>query len=105
MKQTILPAGRSHSVPRCMHDFFANLETLPGVEEVRSPEFLRRRYSREFRTQIQYYDETTRTLRIKAHYKAFIGFFNLRINPNYRHDVANYICGYQPNNGNNGQQH
>lgn len=105
MRQTITPAGRQHSIPRCMHDFLANLETLPGIEEVRGPKFLRRGYSKDFQTQIQHYDETSMVLRIRVHYKAFIGFFNLRIDPNHMDEVANYIDGYHPNGRNNQAQH
>lgn len=104
MKPTILPAGRRHAMPRCMFDFFGNLETLPGIEEVRGYEFLRRRYSKSFQTHVQHYDESSKVLRIKAQYGIFIAFFNLRIDPQYRQEVEDYIAAYHPNRRNNGPQ-
>jgi hypothetical protein len=97
MKDTIKPEGRHHSIPRNLYGFVSDLELTAGVEEVRGGRFLHRKNYRNFEARIQHYNETTRILRVKVRNKKFIAYFSIRIKPEARQEVEDYITDYNPN--------
>ena len=97
MKHTISPDGRNHSMPRCMHDFFWDLESLAGVEAVNSGRFIRRNRVNGFEVNIQFYDETKRTFCLKVAYKRFISYPEVIVSAGAREEFEDYIRNYKIN--------
>ncbi|MDD5193183.1 MAG: hypothetical protein PHF67_01210 [Candidatus Nanoarchaeia archaeon] len=91
MKETTMPRGE----PRCMYDLLDRLKDLTG-EEVIKLRILRERKSKEFAAKIQYYDETSRCLRLRANYRTFIAYINLRADPEGRSGVEQFLNEYHP---------
>ena len=88
--------GTSHSIPRCFVNLFDDLRDLDGVEIVGQGTWTRKGYSEKFELNIQYFDETTRTFRLKAHYQEYAQNYFVRVNSeeDSRNAVRNYVAGY-----------
>ena len=97
MKQKIRPDGRKHQIPRTLYGFFSDLELTEGVEEIRGGRFLYRSRIRNFSTHMQFYDETSRVLRIRAQNRGFIAYFDIRIKPEAKQELEDYIMNYHSN--------
>lgn len=96
MKHTIKPDGRNHSMPKSMYEFFGDLESLTGVEAVDSGRFIPRNKVNGFEANIQFYDETRRTFRVRVGHKGFISYFDIRVSPDSRERIEDYIRSYNP---------
>ena len=96
MKQKIRPDGRKHQIPRALYGFLSDLESTKGVEEVRGGRFLSKSEAKNFNAQIQFYDETLRVLRVRAQNRGFIAYFDLRVAPELKQEVEDYIRNYRP---------
>ena len=97
MKDTINPDGRNHSMPRGVYGFFRDLEYLAGVESVNSGRFIPRNRVNGFEANIQFYDETSRTFRVRVGNRGFISYFGIRVSPDAKERVEEYIRNYGVN--------
>ena len=95
MKPKIKPHGRNHSMPRGMYEFFSDLESLAGVEAVDSGRFIPRNRVNGFEANIQFYDESRRTFRVRVGCKRFLSYFGIRVSPDAKDRVENYIRNYK----------
>ena len=94
MKQTIRPDGRHHSMPKGVYGFFRDLESFAGVESVDSERFIPRNNVKEFEANIQFYDASRRTFRVKVGNKGFLSYFGIRVSIDARNKVEEYIRNY-----------
>ncbi|MEM0465135.1 MAG: hypothetical protein QXW97_00335 [Candidatus Pacearchaeota archaeon] len=94
MKGTIRLDGKRHRIPSSLYDFYCFLELLPGVKINGGGRFICRNYANRFETKIQYYNDTTKTLRIKAQKGGFIMYCNLVIEPSKREEIEKAIKNY-----------
>jgi len=94
MKDTINPDGRSHSMPKGVYGFFRDLEYLAGVESVNSGRFIPRNRVKGFEANIQFYDEARRIFRVRVGHRGFISYFGIRVFPDARDRVEDYIRNY-----------
>ena len=97
MKDTINPDGRSHSMPKGVYGFFRDLEYLAGVESVNSGRFIPRSNVKKFEAKIQFYDEARRTFRVKVGNRGFLSYFGIRVSPDARDRIEDYIRSYGVN--------
>ena len=83
-------------MPKGIYEFFSGLESLAGVEAVDSGRFIPRNKVKEFNANIQFYDESRRTFRVRVAYQGFITYPVIRISPEARESVEDYIRNYNP---------
>jgi len=81
-------------MPKGLFNFFGDLESLSGVESVNSGRFIPRGRVNGFEANIQYYDESRRTFRLKVASEGFISYPEIKVVPGARYDVENYIRNY-----------
>lgn len=96
MVRKIRPDGRKHRIPLCMYDFFGYLESLSGVEAVNGGRHIYCGSARDFETNIQYYNESKRTFRVKVSYDKFVSYYDVRVSPEMKDYVENQIRNYKP---------
>ena len=87
--------GKKHRIPRCMISFLDVLSGLDGVESIGQGRFSPlKEYSRKQINKIKYYDEPTRTLKLKVNFEEFSQDFYLRVKPGERENVERFILNY-----------
>lgn len=103
MSKMIRPDGRKHQIPRCLYDFFGDLEARADVNAVKGGRFIHRGGVRDFHTHIQHYNShngTGGTLRVRVQNRGYIAYFNLEVVDGAATDVWDYISNYCGHNGN-----
>jgi len=100
MSRKIRPDGRKHQIPRCMYDFFGDLEALADVNAVKGGRFIHRGRAKSFDARIQHYQHYNNSggnLRVRVQYRHFIAYFNIEVINGSARDVADYIQKYKTN--------
>lgn len=83
-------------MPKGIYDFFGDLESLAGVEAVNSGRFIPRNKVNGFEANIQFYDEVRRIFRLRVAYKGFVSYPEIRVSPEAKDEVEEYIRNYEP---------
>jgi hypothetical protein len=94
-KKTIRLAQKSHSIPVCFLDFYADISDLLGVELVGTGKFMRRKKPEYVpKYNIQYYDARTGFIKVIARDDGFLMDLYVKVDPNLRHHIERYIRNY-----------
>ena len=94
MKPVIRPSGKNHQIPRSLYSFWGDLEARADIECVGGGRF-RKVKTKKPDIRIQWYDEGSRILRVRAQRWGRVAYFEVRVKKDCRNEVEGYIRNYR----------